>query len=90
MDIAALPAETVAAAVERLGVAAIIVVGSYYLIKYFITQLAAKDKRLDDLTDRFIKATETMTIAVQTVMVSVDKLTVAVDSLHERRTHQRP
>lgn len=90
MELATIPAESVGAAVERLGVAAIVVIACYYLVKYFMGQLDKANVRNDDLSDRFIKATETMTLAVQGFTHALEKLSVAVDNLQERRTHQRP
>ena len=86
----------VPSAVERLGTAGILVIASYYMLKYFIGQLARKDKRLDDITDLFVAATREQTAAIrdfiaeqklthQLMAASIDKLTVAVDSLQERR-----
>ena len=90
----------VAAILERLGTAGVLVVGSYYMIKYFMGQLARKDTRLDDITDRFVTATREQTAAIrdfiseqqrtQLIMATaIDKLTMAVGQLEERRQSQR-
>jgi len=83
-------------ALERLGTAGILVVASYYMLKYFIGQLAKKDTRQDDLTDRFVAATREQTAAIRdfiatqaTMAAAIDKLTIAVNSLQERRTVRR-
>ncbi len=45
---------------ERLGTAGILVVAAYYLLKYFISELAKKDQRNTEITDRFIAAIKEM------------------------------
>lgn len=88
------------AALERLGTAGILVIASYYMLKYFIGQLARKDQRLDAITDLFVAATREQTAAIrdfiseqslssELMAASLDKLTKAVDSLQERRTAKR-
>ena len=100
MDLVSLPPEQMAAAVERLGVAGILVVASYYLMKYFVAQLEKKDERLNEITDRFVQATSSQTQAIErfvgeqrimqaAMTTAIDKLTVAVDHLQERRVVQR-
>lgn len=54
---------------ERLGTAAVIVIAAYYLVKYFIAELAKKDSRIDAVTDRFIAAMATQTEVVTQVIV---------------------
>lgn len=76
-------------ALERLGVAGILVVASYYMLKYFMAQLARKDSRLDDITDRFVTATRDQSKALSDFTAVLDKLTDAVDGFQERRTAQR-
>lgn len=87
-------------ALERLGTAGVLVIAGYYMLKYFIGQLARKDARLEEMTDRFVKATQEQTAAIrdfqadqqrsqQTMAAAIDRLTVAVDRLQERRTAQR-
>ncbi len=78
------------AIVERLGVASILVFACYFMVRYFIGQLEKSNERNNVLADRFISATETMTLAVQGFTHALDKLSVAVDNLQERRAHQRP
>jgi len=39
---------------ERLGVAGILVVASYFLLRYFIGELARKDDRLNEMGQQFI------------------------------------
>lgn len=86
--------------VERLGTASLLVIASYFMLKYFIVQLAKKDARLDDLTDRFVTATQQQTAAIrdfiaeqqrtqQTMTAAIEKLSLAVDHLQERRAAQR-
>lgn len=45
---------------ERLGVAGILVVAAYFFIRYFMSELAKKDTRIVDITDRFIAAMKDM------------------------------
>jgi hypothetical protein len=52
------PPTTNADAIERLGVAGILVFAAYFLIRYFMGLLEKKEARLTDVTDRFLKATE--------------------------------
>src|SRR3954471_18031739 len=54
-------------AVERLGVAGILVVAGYFLVRYFIAELAKKGTRLTDVTDRFITATQAQTAVISQV-----------------------
>ncbi len=91
-----LPFESMGGAMERLGVAGILVLAGAWLVKYFIAQLALKDARNNDLADRFVSVTEKMTVAIQSnaaeqqrMAAVIDKLAVAVDRLQERRVHQR-
>lgn len=53
---------------ERLGTAAVIVIAAYYLVKYFIAELAKKDTRNTEITDRFITAMTTQTGIVTKVI----------------------
>lgn len=78
----ALPAVGNVDVLERLGTAGFMVLGCYWLVKYFMAQLAKKDARIDDITDRSVTAQYQMTAALE-------KLTVAIDHLHERRDAQR-
>lgn len=91
---------SVGESVERLGVASILVIAAYFLLKYFIAQLDKKDLRLNDITDRFVTATRDQTQAIRdfiaeqqrtqtTMATAIDKLTVAVDNLQERRSVPR-
>ncbi len=63
----ALPPEPMGAVTERLGVAGVIVIGSYLLTKYFMGVVKELQQRNNDLSDRFAKVVETMTVAVQNV-----------------------
>jgi hypothetical protein len=65
---------------ERLGVAAILVVAAYYLIKYFMSELSKKDTRNTELTDRFIAA---MTQQTGLVTKAITDNTSAMNELKE-------
>lgn len=67
---------------ERLGVAGILVVAAYFLIRYFIGVVAEKDKALAELTkqfitvaERFATATEANTHAMGAMQESIERLT---------------
>jgi Mg2+ and Co2+ transporter CorA len=68
-----------AEAYERLGVASILVTAAYFLIRYFMGLLEKKEVRLNDVTDRFLAATEahTETIAEFTQEVREMRMTHA-------------
>jgi predicted membrane protein len=73
------------AALERLGTVGVLVVASYYMIKYFMGQMARKDERIDKITDLFVAAFREQTVTSERFIAAIDKLAVAVDDLHERR-----
>ncbi len=75
-------------AFERLGTAGILVIAGYYLLKYFMGQLAKKDTRLDDITDRFVTATREQSTAIRDFASVLDKLSDSVDGLQRRSTHR--
>lgn len=52
------PPATAADAIERLGVAGILAVAAYFLIRYFMSIIEKKELRLNDVTDRFLTTTE--------------------------------
>jgi hypothetical protein len=63
---------------ERLGVAGIIVVAAYFLLRYFMAQLDKKEGRVSDLTDRFLKATEMQTMALSQSTMALSQSTAAL------------
>lgn len=81
------------AVLERLGVAGILVVAAYFLIKYFIGVVGKKDEVIATLTERFIQvaerfavATEANTRTLETVQDAITQSTQSVDKLaHEFR-----
>lgn len=83
-----------AAVLERLGVAGILVVAAYFVIRYFMGVVAKKDEALAALTERFISvterfatATEANTRTLEGVQESTAHLTASVDRLsHEFRS----
>ncbi len=91
-DAVAMPPESMSGALERLGVASILVIASYYLLKYFIAQLDKKDLRLNDITDKFVEATRLQTKAIEnfiaeqqrtqaSMMMAQATMTSAIDKL---------
>jgi len=84
--------------VERLGVAAILVLAAAWMVRYFIAQLDKKDQRLTDLTDRFLAATKEHTVVVEgvrhelqlvretnhTLITAINNLRPAVEALERR------
>jgi len=53
------------ATVERLGVAAILVVAAYALVRYFMTVVDKKDAQLQAATERFATLVEKATVAME-------------------------
>jgi hypothetical protein len=72
MGLEAVADPAISGAWERLGVAGILVIAGYFLIRYFMSELAKKDTRLSEVTDRFLAATHQQTVVMvqqTTVMV---------------------
>ena len=90
-------------AVERLGVAGLIVLGCVYLVRYLFTLLERKDARLNEMGDRFLAATEEHTRVTEQFIAEQQRVTStlagmaeaikdlrgAINILSERREHPR-
>lgn len=63
---------------ERLGVAGILVVAAFFLLRYFMAQLEKKEIRNLELTDRFMKSTEMMTMALTQSSAALAQSTAAL------------
>lgn len=88
--------ESMQGMVERMGVAAVIVVAAYYMNKYFISKLDQKDAYIVDLTRQLIAASrESAQVIADNAAAKIEmsgairNLTTAVDRLQERRSAPR-
>jgi hypothetical protein len=66
---------------ERLGVASVLVVAAYFMIRYFISVVAAKDRAISDLTERFIVVTERFATATEANTRTMDAIQESMDRL---------
>jgi methyl-accepting chemotaxis protein len=73
----------VSGAWERLGVAGILVVAGYFLVRYLMAQLDKKDGRLTDVTDRFITATREQTGVIAQVNEEMRRVREAHEKMAE-------
>lgn len=70
-----------ASIIERLGVAGILVVAAYFLLKYFMSEIAKKDQQLTDQTKQFISTTERFATISERSLTTMENVRESVDGL---------